>query len=118
MISFKEVYYSDISPKNKEILLVADIGGTNSNFGICAWMENRWQLIFSIHIKSKEIIDFPLTLRDLLAHINNKHQMAVKHICVAGAGPVSANYDYCKPTNLPFEIDATISKTCAKFLVL
>ena len=47
MISFKEVYYADFVKGGDNFLLVGDIGGTNSNFGVFQFVNKDWILIFS-----------------------------------------------------------------------
>ena len=106
---FKEVKYSDSIPTNIECILVADIGGTNSNFGIFSLTTRdsthlEATLLFSIHYKSKEITNFTAVVVDLLAYIKNTYAITISRACFAAAGVVSAGRDFCKPTNLDFSL--------------
>ncbi len=106
MISFKEVYYADFVKTSDKFLLVGDIGGTNSNFGVCQFINKDWRLIFSVHLKTKQIDDFTKMVSDLVHHIQQMHHITIKHLCIGAAGPLSPERDYCKLTNAPIEIDA------------
>ena len=105
MLPFKEVVYVDQVPKNIECTLGADIGGTNSNFGIFKTVDGL-ELILSLHVKSKEIKNFVDVVNDLLDHLKRTYGITIKHSGFAAAGVVSAEQDYVKPTNLHFAIDA------------
>ena len=105
MITLKERYYVDEIPKGITAILGADIGGTNSNFGIFK-NTDKPQLLFSLHAKSQQITNFPALVKQVLDSIKNKHNITIKHALFAAAGVVSAQKDYAKPTNLPIEIDA------------
>lgn len=106
MISFKEVYYADFVKGGDNFLLVGDIGGTNSNFGVFQFVNKDWILIFSIHFKSKQIDNFTKVVTELVHHIQKVHHITIKHLCIGAAGPVTPDHDYCKLTNAPIEIDA------------
>ena len=106
MISFKEVYYADFVQGSDNFLLVGDIGGTNSNFGVFQFVNKDWLLIFSIHFKSKQIDNFTQVVSDLVAHIQQMHRITIKHLCIGAAGPVTPDRDYCKLTNAPIVVDA------------
>ena len=55
MLAFKEVLYVDEVSKNITAILVADIGGTNSNFGIFQSTNGKLKLLFSMHYKSQKL---------------------------------------------------------------
>lgn len=99
-----------MSKKSDNFLLVGDIGGTNSNFGLFEFLDSDWHLICSFHFKSKQIDDFTRIVSELVAHINKMHQITIKHLCIAAAGPVSPARDYCTLTNAPISIDAKALK--------
>ena len=106
MVSFKEVVYIKQVPKNIECILGADIGGTNSNFGIFRSPDDKLELIFSLHVKSKEITRFVDVVNDLFDYVKQKYGITFKQAGFAAAGVVSQDQDYVKPTNLTFAIDA------------
>lgn len=106
MISFKEVYYADIVQGSDNFLLVGDIGGTNSNFGVFQFVNKDWRLIFSFHFKSKQIDNFTKVTTDLVNHIKQMHRITIKHLCIGAAGPVSPGREYCQLTNAPIEINS------------
>ncbi len=120
MIALKEVTYVDVLPKSSYIVLAGDIGGTNSNFGICSIEQGVITLLFSLHIKSKEITDFPPVAYQVLKYIKTNHEIDVHHACFAAAGVVSENHDFCKPTNLDFVLDThkIIEKTGLELAVI
>jgi glucokinase len=123
IMPFSEVSYVDSIPRSIECILVADVGGTNTNFGIFKLLPHdgrrlNAQLLFSIHYKSREITNFTAVVAQLLAYIKNTYDIVIHRSCIAAAGVVSANRDYCKPTNLTIGIDskdiiANTSLSCA-----
>ncbi|HZW61914.1 MAG TPA: glucokinase [Candidatus Babeliales bacterium] len=122
MLTQREVHYVDIIPRDLECVMVADIGGTNSNFGFFSIKPYTHgfesTILTSIHIKSQQITDFPTAVEDILNYVKKTYGMTIKRSCFAAAGVVSENHDYCKPTNLNFIIDskqimAKTGLTCA-----
>jgi len=118
MLNFKEVTYIEKIPENITCVLGADIGGTNSNFGVFSSHDGKLTLLLSIHFKSQEIKNFTLVVQDFLDYIKNKYKINITYSSFAAAGVVSEKRDYCKPTNLDFALDAkeiikNTSITCA-----
>ncbi len=107
MIEFKEHIYTDL-PQNADFILGADIGGTNSNFGIFAVRDNQLSpLLISVHAKSGKISDFTVVVVQLLDYLKTKHGITgIQKACFGAAGVASQEHDRAKPTNLPFVIDA------------
>ncbi len=105
MLPFKEVIYEEIE-KGTPALLVADVGGTNANFGIAQIVDDDAVLLFSIHFKSQEITNFSNVVKDLLDYVHKKYNLKIKNACFAAAGVVTPKQDFCKPTNLDITIDA------------
>jgi len=117
MLPFKEVLYRKVE-RNVTALLVADIGGTNANFGIAHIVGDDAHLLFSLHVKSKEIKDFTSLVRDVLFYAHKTYGITIKSACFAAAGAVAPKQEVCKPTNLNITIDARdivkhTSLTCA-----
>jgi glucokinase len=105
MLPFKEIVYQEVK-KGVPALLVADIGGTNSNFGIAQILDGDAQLLFSIHMKSQDITNFVDVVKDVLSYVRTTYGLDIKSACFAVAGVVSPRQEYCKPTNLKIAIDA------------
>src|SRR4029079_14738326 len=101
-------------------LLVGDIGGTNSNFGVFTLHEDQHKLLVSLHFKSHEIVNFTALVKQVLDYVKSTYNFHIQAACVAGAGVVSAKRDYIKPTNLNFSIDSKdiIKNTDLKCVVL
>lgn len=121
MMKFKERFYEKEIPKNITCYLGADIGGTNSNFGIFTVQDKKLILLFSLHFKSQEIVNFTDVVKQVLQYGQLKYNISIKKSCFAAAGIVSEDHDYCKPTNLNFalssqEILEKTDLTCAKIV--
>lgn len=105
MLPFREVVYQEIQ-RGVPALLVADIGGTNSNFGIAQIVDGDARLLFSLHFKSKEVTNFTDLVKDVLAYVQTTYALDIKSACFAAAGVVAPKQEYCKPSNLKITIDA------------
>ena len=105
MRSFREVIYREVQ-YGVPALLVADIGGTNSNFGIAQIIENDARLLFSLHVKSQEVNNFTDLVKDVLLYARENYGLEIHNACFATAGVVAPRQEYCKPTNLKIHIDA------------
>lgn len=112
MTEFREVDYSHAHEINKhdmtwQWLLTADIGGTNTNFGLFRIKpsEKKIVLVHSYHVKSKTVEDMSLVVKDLLAQVFQRHEVKIEKAVFAAAGPLYADRRRVKPTNLPIMID-------------
>lgn len=105
MLPFKEVIYQEIK-QNVSALLVADIGGTNSNFGIAQIVNGDAHMMFSLHVKSQDVTNFTDLVKDILDYVQSTYGLIIKNACFAAAGVVAPRQEYCKPTNLTVSIDA------------
>jgi glucokinase len=105
VLPFKEVVYKQIH-KGQPGLLVGDIGGTNSNFGIAQIIKDRPELVFSIHIKSQEIVNFTQVVTELFEYVKTTYDIILQSACFATAGVVTPKQNFCKPTNLNITIDS------------
>ncbi len=101
-----EKQYVDTIPRGITAIMGADIGGTNSNFGIFEWRDDTLLLLFSVHAKSQEVTDFPRLVKEVLEYIKGQYDITIHQALFASAGVVSPNRDWSKPTNLSFAIDA------------
>lgn len=105
MLPFKEIVYTQRKKSDFTALLAADIGGTNSNFGIFSLDDNQLTMILSLHIKSALITNFTNVVLDLLEYLKKEHRITVHEAIFAAAGVISDQRLYSKPTNLSFGID-------------
>lgn len=103
MYSFEEHIYVNEVPRNQLVVLGADIGGTNSNFGI--FTADGDTLLLSLHAKSQLVTNFTDLVSDVIAYCQQTYALRITHACFAAAGVVSADRMYCKPTNLPLALD-------------
>lgn len=106
MVTLTERLYNQKIPCGTTAVIGADIGGTNSNFGIFDKISSHPLLLFSLHAKSQEVRDFPLLVRDVLRYAKEKYNLTIDHALFACAGVVSSAHDSSKPTNLNIVIDA------------
>ena len=105
MIKFIEKVYGSAIPRGITAVLGADIGGTNSNFGIFRYVENKPILLFSLHVKSQTITNFTDCIQELVTYIKSTYDITIKQALFAAAGVVSSPREHVKPTNLSLEID-------------
>jgi glucokinase len=105
-MNFKEEIYVQTMPRDITCLMGADIGGTNSNFGIFNIDQKKPVLLLALHAKSQEITDFPGLVKEVLSYLRAKYNITIKNALFAAAGVVSENRDYAQPTNLSIAIDA------------
>ncbi len=107
MLAFEKKEYVKKIPTDIECILAADIGGTNSNFGIFRNQNDNLTLLFSLHFKSKTIENFTDVVSDVLTYVQQEYDIRIKHACFAGAGVISEGRDLCVLTNLNLSIDAS-----------
>lgn len=105
MLPFKEVRYTKESLKEKKCMLVGDIGGTNSNFGVFSF-NHPSKLVYSLHVKSKDITDFTSLVQDVVDYVASTYGLTIVNSCFGAAGVVAELRDVAKPTNLLITIDA------------
>ena len=71
-------------------ILVADIGGTNANFGIVDRLQQRYRLRAHYQLSSQNISDFTLTVMELLKRIASEHHLHFSAMVIGGSWHVSA----------------------------
>lgn len=103
MLPFQERTYTDIASA-KEVILVGDIGGTNSNFGIFTQQARRPVLLMSLQFKSQHVTNFASLVADVVTYVKNTYQLVVQRCCIAAAGVVDEARTYCALTNAQFAI--------------
>jgi len=105
MHQFMERSYNHTIDSYEKYLLVGDIGGTNSNFGVLQIINKTAVLILSLHTQSQEINSFSMVIHDLLTYLKSQYNLNFSSLCLGAAGVISASHDRVKPTNLNFIID-------------
>jgi glucokinase len=103
--NLREVAYRNPVPHGN-FFLAGDIGGTNSNFGIMDIHNQHPKLLVSLHVKSKDVEDYPTFIADLCAYIKDTYQITFSRACIGASGVVTENRAAAKPTNLDKLIDA------------
>lgn len=100
-------YVPEIEKSLKDnLVFVADIGGTNTNCAVLAWVRGRLTLLVSLHAKSKEIGDYSLFMQELRFYIKERYGYVPGKACIAAAGVITDQRSKVKPTNLSVVIDA------------
>ncbi len=105
-MELKERVYVDTVPRDIQAILGADIGGTNSNFGVFEFKNDKLILLFSVHAKSQNVVDFTQLVKHVQELISSRYDIVIQAALFASAGVVSPDRDRSKPTNLSFEINA------------
>ena len=88
----------------REFILGADIGGTNSNFGLFGVKNKKIAFLVSFHFKSNSIKNFRNALKTLLVCLDEIYGIKISRACIAVAGALSAKKDYAKVTNSNFHV--------------
>lgn len=102
----KEVMYQDTFDRKGPFFLAADIGGTNSNFGIFLLKPERPELVLSVHFKSQNIDNFTDFFKEVVDYIHTQFSLTFESACVGAAGVVYPHRIFAHPTNLAIEINA------------
>ena len=84
---------------------MGDIGGTRCNFAVAAVVEGNVKLVASLHLFSKEITRFVDAVSGVLEHFEKTHGIIVDRACFAVAGPIRAEDEVVRLTNLDWKID-------------
>lgn len=85
-------------------VLAGDIGGTNSNLAVVGERDGVFTLLVECVFSSPEINGLTEPLKQTLAEARKRLEgVTIQRCCISGAGPVAKNY--CKLTNLPWDID-------------
>lgn len=87
-----------------ELVLAGDIGGTNTNLGLVGIKAGKFTLILECVFSSLSLNGLQEPILETLKIAKSKRaDLAPSHCCISAAGPVANNY--CKMTNLDWEID-------------
>ncbi len=102
----KEVMYvENIDPTAGPFFLAADIGGTNSNFGVFSLRTDNPELVVALHYKSKDIGNFTEFFKGVVDSIKQKYSITFEASCIGAAGIVYPHRVFAQPTNLAVEIN-------------
>jgi len=104
-MKLKKVEYVKVIPTTGHFVLAADIGGTNSNFGVCQLHDNHIILLASYHAKSKEITDFAALVVQIMDQIKTDYGIVPKEACFGAAGVIANNQVRVELTNIGIIID-------------
>jgi len=88
----------------KKYVLVGDIGGTNTKLGIFNIKKNKPVLIFLLKFKSNEFRSIIPAIKKMLSYAK-EHNIKLNKACLAVAGPVSANRDFCNLTYVKWNVN-------------
>lgn len=106
----KPLRMNDVFMKISKFILVGDIGGTTTRFGIIESLKDSFKLHDTINFKSQEIDNFASIITKALERFKKKKLIPYK-ACFAIAGVVSDNKKQGTLSNSPFDVDAkTIKK--------
>ncbi len=105
-LAFEEKVYVSILVMRGEHFLVADIGGTNTTFGVVQYDSDnqKYILLLTLHTESKLITSFPSCLKEVVEYVQQKYGLTFTAGCFAVAGPITESGNYCKITHLPWDI--------------
>ncbi len=103
----KEVF----SKLPKSAVFAADVGGTNTNIGLCSVKGKRVILHVKYRFDSQKI-SFDSAVRQVL----KDEKVKISAACIAAAGPVSPDRKTCQLTNVKWKID--VRKLLFKCLLL
>lgn len=107
MLSFREQHYGVSITPGITALLVGDIGGTNSNFGVFSNDGTKRTLLCSLHFKSQEITDFSQVVAQVVTYLKERYALTIQQSCFAAAGIALPTHDFCKPTNASFVLKSS-----------
>ncbi len=105
MLDFNQKIHSKVQCTSH--VLVGDIGGTTTDFGILGKKNGKIILLVSIHYKSRDITNFTSVVADMLAYVKGEFGWTLRHACFAAACPISKNATVCNLTNLNLHIRKT-----------
>lgn len=101
----KEVMYVDAVDTKVPYFLAADIGGTNSNFGVFALDAEKPVLLIAVHFKSSDIGDFTHFFSEVIQYLYKQYSITFEAACIGAAGIVYPHRVFARPTNLNLEIN-------------
>jgi glucokinase len=85
----------------KGLIFAADVGGTNTNIGLCSVKGDRVIIHKKYRFDSQRLKNFEEVVKQVLKDSKTR----VSSACIAAAGPVSPDRKTCKLTNVKWRID-------------
>ncbi|HTH14500.1 MAG TPA: glucokinase [Spirochaetia bacterium] len=100
----KTQWFKDIDKKYRKLLLVGDVGGTNTNLGVAGEFNGKIDLILEVIFESATVTHFTSCVKKTMEVAREKYpNVSFDLCCISGAGPVKDNF--CKLTNQNWVID-------------
>jgi len=103
---YKEIVYADAKKENADYVLGVDVGGTNTDFGFFAVKNKKPVLVLSVHIKTKDILDFTLEISKVIELVKEKYNISVQNACIGAPGARSAEKDFSTGGKTKLNIEA------------
>jgi len=89
-----------------EYLLVGDIGGTNSNFGVVRRDDLPSKLMISLRAHSQSVRRYDELIQQICDYLWQHYNISIRSACCGIAGVVQKHCRCVEPTNLDVTIDA------------
>lgn len=100
----KTKWFRDLDKKYRKLILVGDVGGTNTNLGLAGAYEGKIDLILEVIFESHAVTNFTDCVKKTMDIAKEKYpSLGFDLCCISGAGPVKDNY--CQMTNQEWAID-------------
>lgn len=112
LISSISMQKEAISKLPKQVVLAADVGGTNTNIALCSVVGKRVKLHVKYRFESQKLNCF----EDAIKQVLSDSKVKIKSACIAAAGPVSPDRKSVKLTNVKWKIEAKKLPFKAKLL--
>lgn len=105
MIHLDTFLFIDQVPVSGNYMLTADIGGTNTSFGLFEVSQELPVLVLLYKCKSQQVTDYTSLIKQVCDRITSEWNIIVKQLCIGAAGVISSQRLIVKPTNLKVEIN-------------
>jgi len=100
----KVQWMKEVDKKYRKLILVGDVGGTNTNLGLAGEYEGKIDLLLEVVFESATVTHFTACVKKTMEVVREKYpNLAFDLCCISGAGPVKDNF--CKMTNQGWVID-------------
>ncbi|NNM53803.1 MAG: glucokinase [Spirochaetales bacterium] len=100
----KALWHKDIEKKYQHLILVGDVGGTNTNLGLAGEDRGQIDLLLEVVFESAQVTDFTSSVRKTMETARERYpNISFDLCCISAAGPVKDNF--CKLTNQTWAVD-------------
>lgn len=100
----KTQWLKDFDKKYRKLILVGDVGGTNTNLGVAGEANGKIDLLLEVVFESATVTQFTPLVKKTMEVAREKYpNVSFDLCCISGAGPVKDNF--CKMTNQSWVID-------------